>query len=192
MNIMEILANLANQFAGLFKAGGETFLGLLGGILPSMIVLLTGVNALIILIGPEKVERLGEKWGKKGILYYPLRYALLPFIAVFFFTNPMAYTMGRFLNEEHKIGFIDSALSAMHFPLGIFPHINPGEIFTWAGIAAGFIAKGYSLGDLAVRYLLTGFLVILIRGTLTEKIYLIIHRRQQQEVVQQEVVLEAK
>ena len=40
------------------------------------------------------------------------------------------------------------------------------------GIAAGITELGLPLGDLAVRYFLVGLIVILIRGILTEKIYL--------------------
>lgn len=60
----------------------------------------------------------------------------------------------------------------MHPPLGILPHVNPGELFVWAGIATG-VQTAYgatAMADLAVRYLLTGLLVILIRGIVTERI----------------------
>ena len=40
------------------------------------------------------------------------------------------------------------------------------------GIAAGITELGLSLGDLAVRYFIVGVIVILLRGILTEKIYL--------------------
>ena len=33
--------------------------------------------------------------------------------------------------------FYDAAVSFVHPPLGIFPHVNPGELFVWAGIAKG-------------------------------------------------------
>ena len=55
----------------------------------------------------------------------------------------------------------------VHPPLGLFPHVNPGELFVWLGIATGVEAAGFDTDDLAVRYLLTGFIVIYIRGVLT-------------------------
>jgi glucitol/sorbitol PTS system EIIC component len=165
---MEALALAAEWFIGLFKAGGDTFVGLVVGIVPLLIVLMTFVNALIALIGPEKIEGLGEVAARDGLIYYPLRYIILPFLSVFFLTNPMAYTMGRFLPEKYKPAFYDSAVSMVHPPLGIFPHVNPGELFVWAGIAAGIEQLGFGLGDLAVRYLLVGFVVIFIRGIVTE------------------------
>ncbi|NEP85210.1 MAG: hypothetical protein F6K39_48265, partial [Okeania sp. SIO3B3] len=99
---------------------------------------------------------------------YPLRYVILPFLSVFFLTNPMAYTMGRFLPEKYKPAFYDAAVSYVHPPTGIFPHVNPGELFVWLGIAAGITELGLDPIPLAVRYLLVGLVVIFIRGIVTE------------------------
>jgi PTS system glucitol/sorbitol-specific IIC component len=82
----------------------------------------------------------------------------------------MAYTMGRFLPESKKPAFYDSAVSFVHPPLGIFPHVNPGEYFVYGGIAAGITTLKLPLGDLAVRYFYVGLLVIFIRGVVTELI----------------------
>lgn len=164
------LANGADWFIGLFEAGGATFIGLVVGIVPTLIVLLTGVNALIRMIGPEKIDKLGEVAARPGIQYYPVRYLVLPVLSVFFLTNPMAYTMGRFLPERYKPAFYDSAVSFVHPITGIFPHANAGELFVYLGIAAGITTLGLSTGDLAVRFLLVGMVVILIRGVLTELI----------------------
>jgi len=106
---------------------------------------------------------------------------ILPFLAVFFFTNPMAYTMGRFLPERYKPAFYDAAVSYVHPPLGLFPHVNPGEYFVWGGIAAGITTLGLPLGDLAIRYLLIGLVVILIRGCVTEWITGIMMKRKAAE-----------
>lgn len=164
------LADAADWFIGLFQAGGEVFLGLVTGIIPTLIVLLTFVNALIRLIGPEKIDKLGEYAARPGLQYYPVRYLVLPVFAVFFLTNPMAYTMGRFLPEKYKPAFYDSAVSFVHPITGIFPHANPGELFVYLGIAAGITTLGLNTSDLAVRYLLVGLVVIMIRGVLTELI----------------------
>ena len=174
---MQALASAAEWFIGLFKAGGETFVGLVVGIVPLLVILMTFVNALIALIGPEKIDKVGEIAGRDGLIYYPIRYMVLPFLSVFFLTNPMAYTMGRFLPEKYKPAFYDSAVSYVHPPLGIFPHINPGEIFVWAGIASGVESAGYRVTDLAIRYLLIGLVVILIRGIVTERITAVMSKR---------------
>ena len=162
------LAKAAEWFIGLFQAGGEVFVGLVTGILPLLVVLLTAVNALIRLIGPDKIDKLGELAARPGIVWYPVRYLVLPVLSVFFLTNPMAYTMGRFLPERYKPAFYDSAVSFVHPITGLFPHANPGELFVYLGIAAGITTLGGNLGDLAVRYLLVGMVVILIRGIVTE------------------------
>lgn len=162
------LAEAAQWFIGLFNEGGEVFMSLVTGILPTLVVLLVFVNALIRLIGPEKIDHLGEIAGRDGLVYYPIRYLVLPVLSVFFLTNPMAYTMGRFLPEKYKPAFYDSAVSFVHPITGLFPHANAGELFVYLGIAAGITELGGQLGDLAVRYLLVGMVVILIRGILTE------------------------
>lgn len=164
------LATAAEDFIKVFNKGGEVLLSLMGGILPTLIVLLTAVNALVRLIGPEKIENLGKAAARPGLQWYPVRYIVLPFVAVFVLTNPMAYTMGRFLPERFKPAFYDSSVSFVHPILGIFPHANPGELFVYLGIATGIQQLGFGLGDLAVRYLLVGLVVIFIRGIVTEMI----------------------
>jgi len=162
------LATAAEHFIGAFQAGGQVFLGLVTGIIPLLVVLLTAVNALVRLIGPERIERFGTMAARPGIQWYPVRYLLLPVLAVFFFTNPMCYTVGRFLPERFKPAFYDSAVSFVHPVTGLFPHANSGELFVYLGVAAGISKLGLPLGDLAVRYLLVGMVVIFIRGIVTE------------------------
>nr|MBC7245949.1 PTS glucitol/sorbitol transporter subunit IIC [Chloroflexota bacterium] len=174
---MEFLANLATGFIGLFQEGGKVFVSLVTGIVPLLVVLMTAVNAFVALVGPQRVEGVAKKAAGEGALYYPLRYVVLPFLACFFFTNPMAYTMGKFLPEKYKPAFYDAAVSYVHPPLGLFPHINPGELFVWLGIAKGVQDLGLNLGDLAIRYALTGLVVILIRGIVTERISAILWAR---------------
>jgi len=164
------IAGGAEYFIGIFNKGGEVFFSLMGGILPTLVVLLTAVNALVRLIGTERIENLGRKAAQPGLQWYPVRYMVLPFLAVFFLTNPMAYTMGRFLPERFKPAFYDSAVSYVHPITGLFPHANPGELFVYLGIAAGITTLGLGLGDLALRYLLVGLVVIFIRGIVTEGI----------------------
>ncbi|CUS03748.2 putative glucitol/sorbitol-specific enzyme IIC component of PTS [Candidatus Promineifilum breve] len=165
---MDFLVSLAEGFIGLFQEGAAVFVSLVTGIVPLLIILLTFVNALIALIGPDRINRVGEWAARPGLVYYPVRYILLPFLSVFFLTNPMAYTMGRFLPERYKPAFYDAAVSYVHPPTGIFPHINPGELFVWLGISAGITSLGLSIVPLAVRYLLIGLVVIFIRGIVTE------------------------
>jgi glucitol/sorbitol PTS system EIIC component len=164
------LADSAEWFIGLFQAGGEVFMGLVTGIIPTLIVLLTFVNALIRMIGPERIEKMGAYAARPGIQWYPIRYLVFPALSVFFLTNPMAYTMGRFLPERYKPAFYDSAVSFVHPITGIFPHANAGELFVYLGIAAGITELGLGTADLAVRYFMVGLVVMLMRGIVTELI----------------------
>ncbi len=177
------LAKAAEWFIGLFQAGGEVFVGLVTGIIPTLIVLLTFVNALIHMIGPQRIDKVGEYAARPGIIYYPVRYLIFPALAVFFLTNPMCYTMGRFLPERYKPAFYDSAVSFVHPITGIFPHANAGELFVYLGIAAGITQLGLNTSELAVRYLLVGLVVILMRGIVTELITARMMRRSATEEV---------
>jgi PTS system glucitol/sorbitol-specific IIC component len=139
---------------------------------------LTAVNALVKFIGEERVEGFAKWASQEGWAYMPVRYTLLPFVAVFMLTNPVCYTFGTFLPEKHKPAFYDSAVIFVHPITGIFPHANGGELFVWLGIAAGVeIVAPDMVTALAVRYLLAGMVVILIRGIVTDIIYNIMSAR---------------
>lgn len=168
------LGAAAEWFIGLFQAGADTFVGFVTGIIPLLIVLLTAFYTLINLIGEDRVQR-AARFAAGNVL---TRYSLLPLLAVFFLTNPMAYTFGTFLEEKYKPAFYDSAVSFVHPPLGLFPHINPAELFVWLGVATGIQTLGLPLGDLAVRYLLAGLVVIFIRGLVTQYTTMFLARRQ--------------
>ena len=168
------LGRAAEWFIGLFQEGADTFVGFVTGIIPLLIVLLTAFYTLTNLIGQDRVQR-AARFAAGNIL---TRYTLLPLMAVFFLTNPMAYTFGTFLEERYKPAFYDSAVSFVHPPLGLFPHVNPGELFVWLGVAEGIRRLDLPLGDLAVRYLLAGLVVIFIRGVLTQYITQFLARRQ--------------
>jgi PTS system glucitol/sorbitol-specific IIC component len=178
---MDTLVWLAEHFIGMFKQGGDVFVSLVTGIVPLLIILLTAVNALIALIGTERINKVGEWAARPGLIFYPIRYLVLPVVSVFFLTNPMAYTMGRFLPERFKPAFYDAAVSYVHPPLGIFPHINPGELFVWLGIATGIQTLGLSPIPLAIRYLLIGLVVIFIRGIVTERITAVMWARKSEK-----------
>lgn len=165
---MDQLVWLAKGFIGIFQQGGTVLSGLVTGIVPTLLVLMTAVYAFTALVGEERINRVVSYSARPGWQYTPLRYVVAPFLAVFFLTNPMAYTQGRWFPERLKPAFYDSAVSYVHPPLGLFPHINPGEIFVWAGIAAGITKLGLDLTPLAVRYALVGLVVIYIRGVTTE------------------------
>jgi PTS system glucitol/sorbitol-specific IIC component len=172
--VLGALERAAEWFIGLFQAGGETFIGFVTGIIPTLIVLLTFFYTLINLIGEERIHRAARF--AAGNFF--TRYTVLPVLAVFFLTNPMAYTFGTFLDERYKPAFYDSAVSFVHPPLGIFPHVNPAELFVWLGVARGLQQLDLPLGPLAVRYIIAGLIVIFIRGVVTQYITFFLARRQ--------------
>jgi PTS system glucitol/sorbitol-specific IIC component len=175
------LTAIGKYFIGIFQKGGEVFAGFVTGIIPTLVVLMTAFYAITELVGEERVHGLARGAGRIALT----RYTLLPVLSVFFLTNPMAYTFGSFLEEKHKPAFYDAAVSYVHPPLGLFPHINPGEYFVWGGMLValldlekrGVIANGYHV-KVAIWYAIVGLVVILLKGMLTERITAIMARRQ--------------
>ena len=95
---MQQIANFAEAFIKLFNLGGENLMGLVTGILPTLLVLITLVNAIIAIVGQERVDKLAALASKNVIT----RYTILPILAVFFLTNPMCYNFGKFVEEKYK------------------------------------------------------------------------------------------
>jgi glucitol/sorbitol PTS system EIIC component len=162
---MDFFIKLADGFIGMFQAGADVLMGFITGIIPLLIVLITVVNAFIKIVGEERIFGFMKAVSK----YTIFRYTLIPFFAVFFLTNPMCYTFGKFLPENQKPAFYDSSVSFVHPITGLFPHANAAELFIFLGIAQGFAQVG-SQSRLALFYLIVGLIVCLVRGVVTEKI----------------------
>lgn len=158
------ITKAAEWFIGLFQTGAEVFLGWMTGIVPLVLVLLIAMNSLIALVGEERINKFAAKAGSNVIS----RYLILPFFASFFLCNPMCFTLGRFLPERYKPGYYASVAQMVHTNNGMFPHINPAELFIWAGIAAGITELGLGTGELAVRYLLLGAVLNFLGGWVTD------------------------
>ena len=156
-------------------------MGFVTGIIPTLVVLMTAFYAVTGLIGEERVHGFAQAAGRIALT----RYTILPILAVFFLTNPMAYTFGSFLEEKHKPAFYDSAVSFVHPILGLFPHANPGEYFVWGGVLVallqlekeGKVPPSYHI-TVAIYYFAVGVLVILLKGIVTERITALLARRQ--------------
>lgn len=172
--IMKGITVFAEHFIGLFQASAESFMGLLTGIIPLLLVLLTAMYAITTWIGEDRVTRAVQWSGKYAIT----RYTIMPILAVIILTNPMAYSFGRFLPEKYKPAFYDSAVSFVHPVTAFFPHANGGELFVWLGVSVGVMQQSQSAYvQLAVLYFLVGIVVIFIRGVVTQWITALLIRR---------------
>lgn len=161
---MDYIVAFAQGFMGLFDAGAETFVSWVGGIVPKVLLLLVFMNALIALIGPQRVNKFAQFCSRNVILAY----GVLPFVAAFMLGNPMALSMGKFLPERMKPSYYASVTYHCHTNSGLFPHINVGEIFIYLGIANGITQLGLDTTPLAVRYLLVGLVMNFVAGWVTD------------------------
>ena len=132
------------------------------------------MNSLVAFIGQERVNRFAKFCTGNPLL----RYLVLPFVSALMLGNPMALSMGKFLPEFYKPAYYAAASYHCHTNSGIFAHINPGEIFIYLGIASGVTALGLDTSQLALRYLLVGFVANFISGWSTEFTTRLVERQQ--------------
>ena len=142
---MDTMVLLAQGFIGMFNKGGETFVGWVGGIIPTLICLLVAMNSIIAFVGQEKIEKFARICGGNVIT----RYILLPVVGTFFFCNPMTLSLGKFLPEYYKPSYYAAASASCHTMNGLFPHGLPAV-------------------DLALRYFLIGIVINFLRGWITD------------------------
>lgn len=161
---MTIITQFAEGFMNLFQTGAETFISWMTGIVPVVLMLMVFMNTLIAFLGEERVTNIARVSAKNPIT----RYLVLPFLAAFMLGNPMSFTLGRFLPEYYKPSYYASLAQFCHTSNGVFPHINPGELFVWLGIAQGVEKLGLNTMELAIRYLLVGLVMNFIGGWITD------------------------
>lgn len=161
---MEITVKIAEGFIRLFQTGANTFISWMTSIVPLVLMLLIAMNTLIQLIGEQRINKIAENSSKNPLL----RYLILPFLGSFMLANPMVHSLGRFMPEKYKPSYFASAAQFAHTSNGIFPHINPAELFIYLGVANGIQQLGLPTTDLAVRYLLVGLVMNFVGGWVTD------------------------
>ena len=154
---MDTLILFAQGFIGMFNKGGETLISWVTGIIPTLLCLLVANETQSFSSSEMSAWRRFAHFCAGNPFS---RYVILPFIGVFFLCNPMALSLGKFLPEFYKPSYYAASSSACHTMNGMFPHVNPGEMFVFLGVANGITTLGLPYTDLAVRYLLVGLVVI--------------------------------
>lgn len=161
---MDIVVKLAEGFIGLFEEGAGVFIGWVSTIIPLVLMLLVFMNTLVSALGEERVTKLARASAKNPVT----RYMVLPFVAAFMLGNPSSFTLGRFLPEYYKPSYFAALAQFNHTSNGVFPHINPGELFVYLGVAQGIETLGLNQMDLAIRYLLVGLVMNFVGGWVTD------------------------
>ena len=161
---MDYIIKFAEGFMNLFYTGAANFISWMTGIVPVVLMLLIAMNTIIHLIGEERINKLAKASIKNPLL----RYMLLPYLGAFMLGNPTALSLGRFMPERLKPSYYASASYFCHTSSGVFPHINPGEVFIFLGIAEGIKTLGMSTMPLAIRYMLVGLVMNFISGWVTD------------------------
>lgn len=164
---MDFLVKIGEGFINLINTGAQTLWGMVEGILPAALIALVLMNAIVKLIGQERVENFAKR-ANRNIL---ARYLFLPYLSNFFFSNPTAFMMGRFLPERYKPGYYEAVNSGNMAPMMcLFPHVNPAELYVYLGVASGVEKLGLPVAPLAIRVFLIGVFTTTLKAIVIEKI----------------------
>lgn len=171
---MQTITNLCEGFINIFAVAAEYWTGLVTGIVPMVLMMITVFNAIMALVGQKRIEKVAQALAKVPILSY----TLLPIIASIFLGNPMNNTVPKFLKQRNRVGYWEGLMPLSVPLLHLFPHTNPAEYYLWWGIASGVAAAGYSLNVLCIRLFIYAFIIAIIRSMLSEFIWVFLAKRE--------------
>ncbi|CAK6466151.1 PTS system glucitol/sorbitol-specific EIIC component (plasmid) [Klebsiella pneumoniae] len=164
---MTLLSLTGGVFGFIHCAYGH-FITLAGTVLPAFVLLRILLTVTLRLAGTARSEALARTFGRSRILTY----GLLPVIGWLLLRAPGALALGFVLPEKSKPGFEDALTTLAHPMSTAFPGVVTPELVAWLSICAGLRVHGFSVTQLALRYVLTAVVVGLIRGIVTERIFL--------------------
>lgn len=156
--------HMVTFFTELTVYGGNFLVSWCMDLIPVIFMVLILTNTLTRLI-PEKAIEKAATLASRHLL---LKYMLIPFFGALLLGNPSVLTLGRFLPEKDKPSYFACASFFCHTSNGLFPHINPSELFIWLGISRGVEMLGYPVYPLALRYLAAGLLANFLCGIVTD------------------------
>ncbi|EPY4136471.1 PTS glucitol/sorbitol transporter subunit IIC [Klebsiella variicola] len=164
---MTLLSLTGGMFGFIHCAYGH-FITLAVTVLPTFVLLRILLTVTLRLAGTARTEALARAFGRSRILTY----GLLPVIGWLLLRAPGALALGFVLPEKSKPGFEDALTTLAHPMSTAFPGVVTPELVAWLSICAGLRVHGLSVTQLALRYVLTAVVVGLIRGIVTERIFL--------------------
>ena len=100
---MEFLVKFASAFMSVFQAGGANFVSWVTGIIPTILMLLVMMNAIIALIGDERIEVIAKFCTSNPVT----RYAVLPWVSAFMLGNAQLLCISK-LSLPHQQRYFPS------------------------------------------------------------------------------------
>lgn len=168
------IVQVAQYLINMFTMMGNVFKGMVTGIVPNLVVLLTLVNTIVYFVGDDRINKFA-RFASKNII---LRYTVLPIVASLLIPAPMPMITGKFLPERCKPAFYDATTAIAHPFDGLFPWVHPAEIMVIMGLAQGIEALGLPLAQFFIRAILAAIIIGTVRGAITEKITIYMMKRE--------------